>query len=176
MNFEEAVKQLEIWCRSSKGKLIEISPDNFLSFESLETYDDLQINSIEESLQWKLPDTYKIFLKAIGKSRLFLNANRLGTVFFDPGEVLHASEIQVWESWEEEKKESPHRFCIVGKESGLGDFFGFAIGIESSKNFDVFCHEYPPFEYVEVSDEIKSWKSFDEWIVQIVENFGQERL
>ena len=176
MNFEEALKQLKSWCDSSRGELIEISPDNFLSFEILELFDDSKINLLENSLKWKLPESYKLFLESIGKSNLFLSEYALGTHFFDPDEVLQASEFQVWESWEEEKANFPHRFCIIGAETGLGDFFGFAIGIESAKNFDIFCHEDPPFEYIEVSNELKSWKSFDEWIVRLVENFGCERL
>jgi hypothetical protein len=176
MDFEEALEKLKNWCDLSKGELIEISPDIFYSFESLEIYNVAHIKSLEDSIKWTFPESYKLFLKVIGKSELFLNEYKLGTHFFSPTEIIQASAVQVWESWEEEKNDFPYNYCIIGEETGLGDFFGFAIGTTLAKNFDVFCHEYPPFEYLEVSNELNSWKNFDEWIIQIVENFGNERL
>ncbi len=47
---------------------------------------------------------------------------------------------------------------------------------EGESNFDVFCHEYPFEEYVAVSDEIESWRTFEDWLIRCVESHREDRI
>jgi hypothetical protein len=58
----------------------------------------------------------------------------------------------------------------------MGDFMGFLVSRPGPMNFDVFCHEYPFEEYVAVSDEIKTWRTFESWLIHAVETRGEETI
>ena len=55
-------------------------------------------------------------------------------------------------------------FCMIGQSDVLGDFIGFVMNRPGPDNFDVFCHEYPVYDYSRVSDELESWRSFELWL------------
>ena len=58
----------------------------------------------------------------------------------------------------------------------MGDFMGFLVTRTGNDNFDVFCHEYPFEEYVAVSDEINSWRSFESWLIRCVDTKGEDSI
>jgi hypothetical protein len=68
------------------------------------------------------------------------------------------------------------RFCFVGEHRSMGDLMGFLVSRAGPRNFDVFCHEYPLEEYVAVSDELKSWRTFDDWLIRAVMTLGEESI
>lgn len=58
----------------------------------------------------------------------------------------------------------------------MGDWMGFCTTRNDQRNYDVFCHEYPIDEYAETSDELNSWRTFEEWMMKAIETKGQETL
>ena len=172
MEANEALNQLHFWCQQSNGSPIEIKPSVRRSFDALSTFAEADLQSIEEALVWSLPDTYKAFLQLIGQCTLFLDDHGLGLYFYSPDEVISAS-LSIWD---EEEEPGEERFCFIGENRSIGDYFGFVISRNDPANFDVFCHEYPPSEYMAVSDELKSWRTLEHWFVQIVTSYGEETL
>lgn len=175
MTFEEAIAQLRTWCDLSMNRPIPIGVDSRLAFSCRPVEDDEEIRHIEHDLEWPLPKAYARLLRSVGSGKLFINKYGLGVHLYAPSQVLEMSE-GIWESWEQERATSHDRFCIIGHHNGLGDAFGFVISRPGPRNFDVFCHEYPPFEYASVSDGLDSWKTLDQWIIRLVESHAKDIL
>jgi len=172
MDSSQAIEQLVNWCKASAGTSIEIASGRECSFRSFECYSEEAIAAFEAKLNWKLPTTYRLLLLRLGHSQLFIDEYGLGLEMHSPAQVLKASN----HIWDGEEEVTGDRFCFVGSNTGIGDYFGFVINRPGPKNFDVFCHEYPPFEYVATSDELYSWRTLDTWLVQVVKTFGEDCL
>ncbi len=168
----EALNQLHIWCQQSNGLPIEIKPGVRRKFDTTTTFAEAEFRFIEEALGWSLPAIYQELLRLVGKSRIFLDEYDLGLHLYSPSEVIHASQS----IWDKEEESAEGRFCFIGENRRTGDYFGFVISRNDPVNFDVFCHEYPPSEYVAVSDEVKSWRTLNQWLVQVVSSYGEETL
>jgi hypothetical protein len=112
-------------------------------------------------------------MAAIGESALFAWSRIGGGLhFYHPEQVIETSLALAVENGDS----GSERFCFVGEHRLMGDFMGFAINRPGPKNFDVFCHDYPLEKYAAVSDEIKSWRSFEEWIIHVVQSRGEHTL
>jgi len=109
----------------------------------------------------------------VGASSLFSwSPHGGGPCFYDPDEVILSSrDAKVFRN-----DGGIDRYCFVGEHRLMGDRMGFLISRSEPKNFDVFCHEYPMEEYAEVSDEIKSWRTFEEWLIRAVETCGRKTI
>ncbi len=173
MNFERALAQLQQWCADSRGEPLPGLPEGGNVFESRSIHTEAELNAIEERLQCSLPESYRQFMRTIGASSLFCtHVNGGGPILYRPDEILRAS---AGASYQDEDG-SVHRFCFVGEHRSMGDFMGFLISRPGPRNFDVFCHEYPFEEYVSVSNELDSWRTFDEWLIHAVETQGVEDI
>ena len=170
MELAEALTQLRVWCDRSRGEEIEIAPGIWKVFESHGTHSDAAVREIEAALGFVLPQAYYEFMAIVGESSLF-GWSRFGggPHFYHPQQV-----IEVSREWAEVESEV-ERFCFIGEHRSMGDLMGFCID-RPDPNFDIFCHEYPPEEYVSVSDEIKSWREFGRYIVGVVATFGKDTL
>jgi hypothetical protein len=173
MTFAKALAQLQQWCAESHGEPLPGLPDGRGVFESRSIHTEDELNTIEERLRCTLPQSYRQFMKTIGASSLFCtHVTGGGPIFYRPDEILHASANASFE----DENGSVNRFCFVGEHRSMGDFMGFLISRPGPRNFDVFCHEYPFEEYVSVSNEINSWRTFDEWLIHAVETEGVESI
>lgn len=174
MTFEQAIEQLKQWMIQSHGCAINIGDDCECEFTQLETYNDEQIAATETALGWHFPLALKVFLKEIGHSRLFYDPQYgLGIDIFSLEQIQQTSEEL--KNLEEEEPITD-QFCMIGTSNSMGDYFGFTINRNTPDNFAVYCHEYPVFEYVNVSNELNSWRTFEDWIIQIVTTLGEEEL
>ncbi len=173
MNFAQSLAQLKQWCAQSHGEPLPGLPEGRGVFESRFIYTDNDLKVVESRLGFSLPDSYRQFMKTVGASSLFCtHVNGGGPIFYEPEEIIRTS----MEASFEDENGKVHRFCFVGEHRSMGDLMGFLITRPGPRNFDVFCHEYPFEEYVSVSDEINSWRTFEEWLVHAVETQGVESI
>jgi hypothetical protein len=172
MTFDQAIEQLKKWIAESCGAAIQIGNDVCCEFHQLQIYTDEEITAAENELDWQFPTEFRTFMKEIGKSCLFNDPQfGLGIDIYSLDQI-----IQTYEELKNMDEEEPitDRFCMIGSSNSMGDYIGFTINREGPKNFDVYCHEYPVFEYVNVSTEIMSWRTFQSWLIKVVETLGEE--
>jgi hypothetical protein len=167
----EAIGILREWCLTSDGHRIEIGAYSPLSFKARPWSPD-ELRRLESDLGIPLPEAFQTFALAIGAGSLFINEYGLGLEFYDPAEVRSASRT-VWDAEVEADDPRTKSLLLVGEATGLGDHFGWALTEPFPHNFDVFCHEYPPTEYVATSYEVGTWRTFDDWIVHLVQTKGE---
>ena len=170
MELAEALAQLRAWCDQSRGEPIEIAPGISRAFQSRGTFPEVSVRQIETQLGVALPLAYFEFMATVGESSLFGWSASGGGPFFDhPKQV-----IEVSRAWGEAEPEMG-QFCFVGEHRSMGDMMGFYLD-RPAPNFDIYCHEYPPSEYVAVSNELNSWRDFGSYIVGLVVSFGKDTL
>jgi hypothetical protein len=173
VDLEQALAQLRIWCDQSAGTPIEIAPGRLAVFVSRSTHDARSLRRVQERLGCSLPESYFRFMSEIGASSLFSwSPYGGGARFYDPDEVIATTCAVLSEGTEG----VIDRFCFVGEHCAMGDLMGFLVSRAGPRNFDVFCHEYPLAEYIAVSDELKSWRTFDDWLIRAVTTLGQDSL
>ena len=173
MELDTALEQIRTWCDESKGTKIELLPGEDAVFESRSLHSSQELSAVEKAIEFTFPDSYRRFMNTIGASSLFsLSTYGGGPRFYTPEEVIKASEGATYRDDEGQV----HRFCFVGEHLCMGDFMGFLTSKPDSRNFDVFCHEYPFEEYVAVSNEIDSWRTFEQWLIRSVESRGEDTL
>jgi hypothetical protein len=173
MDIHQAIDQLRQWCDRSNGTPIEIAPGQTAVFLTRSVHDANSVRMIEDRLGCSLPDSYRLFMATIGASSLFSwSPHGGGPRFYNPEEVIEAS-IAVATQQDVGRSE---RFCFVGEHRLMGDLMGFLVSRSGPKNFDVYCHEYPVEEYAGISDEIRSWRTFEEWLIHAVETYGVESI
>lgn len=172
MTFDEAIEQLKKWIAESNGSAIQIGKEVCCEFHQFQKYTEEEIVATENALKWRFPAEFRTFMKEIGKSCLFNDPQfGLGVDIYSLNQI-----IQTHEELKNLDEEEPitDLFCMIGASNSMGDYIGFTINRETQDNFDIYCHEYPVFEYVNVSTEIKSWRTFQSWLVKIVETLGEE--
>jgi len=170
MELAEALAQLQAWCDQSRGEPIEIAPGVALAFQSRSVFSEASVRQIEMQLGFALPFAYFEFMATVGESTLFgWSPSGGGPFFYHPEQV-----IDVTQTWNEAEP-GMGRFCFVGEHRSMGDMMGFCLD-HPAPNFDIFCHEYPPDDYVTVSDELNSWRDFGSYIVGMVASFGKDTL
>jgi hypothetical protein len=173
MDFQQALAQLREWCDRSAGTPIEIVPGRRAVFLSRSTHNPDSVRKLEDCLGCSLPQSYFQFMSVIGESLLFSGSPYGGGPrFYNPEKVVETT-FDVASGGIDGLTD---RFCFVGEHHSMGDLMGFLVSRAGPRNFDVFCHEYPLEEYVAVSDELKSWRTFDEWLIRAVETLGEESI
>ena len=173
MTLQEALNQLLAWCEISDGQPIEILPGRSAVFESRSIHELDELARVEAAVGFRFPESYRSFMQTIGASSLFSwSPHGGGPRFYTPDEVIQASRNATYT----DDRGIEYRFCFVGEHRLMGDFMGFLASREGEQNFDVFCHEYPFEEYVAVSDEIRSWRSFEHWVTRCVESRGEDSI
>ncbi len=171
--FDSALLQLKSWCELSHGKMIEITDGLNYEFHQYKTFSDQEISETEKKIGWKLPESYKSCLKQIGHAMLFVDRFGLGLDFYDLNDI---TQIHHDLKTMEEDQPITDQFCMIGSIRSLGDFFGFTINRDGPENFNVYCHEDPVYDYVSITDELKQWKTFDEWLMRLTSTYGKECL
>lgn len=178
-NFKEAIKTLQNWIESNEVILEtkkwkdreEILELEHLKF-SVQTLAFEEVEAIKAFTNNLLPDSYYHFLKEIGSGEFFVG--EYSTSF----ELYSLAQLQEYNTLFQQEIEEPieDEFMIIGSHLSMGDWMGFCTSKTDEKNFDVYCHEYPIEEYVETSDELNSWRTFEEWIIKAVQTKGRESL
>ncbi|MFD2555168.1 SMI1/KNR4 family protein [Sphingobacterium tabacisoli] len=122
-----------------------------------------------------LPPAYYHFLAEIGSGQFFIND------YFPGFEIYNLAELKEYNQLiQQEIKEAGETiiddYLMIGTHCSMGDWMGFCTTRKKEKNYDVFCHEYPIEEYATTSDELKSWRTFEEWIIKAIQTKGTETL
>ncbi|WP_282628423.1 SMI1/KNR4 family protein [Empedobacter sedimenti] len=178
-NYKNAIKTLQNWIKANEVILEtkkwkegqEILEIEHLKF-SVQTLASEEIEAIKNFTKHSLPDSYYYFLKEIGTGSFFFSE------YIGGFELYNLAQLQEYNELFQQEIEEPidDEFMIIGSHISLGDWMGFCTSKTDEKNFDVYCHEYPIDEYAETSDELNSWRTFEEWIVKVVETKGRESL
>jgi hypothetical protein len=174
MDFPQALAQLREWCDRSAGNPIELASGRSAIFHSRPIHDAGSLREVEDLLGCSLPESYFQFMSVIGASSLFSWLPYGGGLQLYAAEEVIAATLAVIAS--ESNEAMTDRFCFVGEHRSMGDLMGFAVSRAGPRNFDVFCHEYPLEEYVATSDKLKSWRTFDEWLIHAVDTLGENSL
>lgn len=174
IDYSLAVQTLADWCERSGGTAIEfVEGRRAAVFKSRSIHSLEEIRAVEKQLGFAFPTSHVNFITKLGACTLFSDTRfGGGPRFYSPDEVVAASDGAVCK----DADGMEHRFCFVGEHRLMGDFMGFLMSRDGDENFDVFCHEYPFEEYVAVSDELGSWRTFENWVLRAVESCGDDTL
>lgn len=134
-----------------------------------------ELEAIKHFTKNLLPESYYYFLSEIGAGQFFINEG------FPCFEIYTLAELQASQCFIQQEIDTAEEvvldeFMMIGSHCAMGDWMGFCTSNKAIHNFDVFCHEYPIESYVEVSDELISWRTFDEWLITAIETKGQKTL
>ena len=134
-----------------------------------------ELASIKIYTENKLPESYYHFLREIGSGQFFIGE------FLPSFEIYNNAELREYNSMFQNEKQDCEEitlddFMIIGSDCAMGDWMGFCTTKMDEKNFDVYCHEYPIDDYVATSDELNSWRTFEEWLIKAVETKGSKTL
>ncbi|WP_160139064.1 SMI1/KNR4 family protein [Chryseobacterium sp. c4a] len=150
----------------------QIVESELLKF-TIQTLSREEIEEIKAFTQYLLPESYYHFLSEIGSGQ-FLIGEYLPC--FELYNLAELKEYNAHVQQEIEDAEINDQFIMIGLHCSMGDWMGFCTTRKDERNYDVFCHEYPIDEYTEVSDELNSWRTFEEWVIKAVETKGKETL
>ncbi|WP_276378803.1 SMI1/KNR4 family protein [Flavobacterium sp. H4147] len=134
-----------------------------------------ELQDIKKLTNNNLEDSYYYFLQEIGSGHFFIGE------YFAKFELYNLEQLKeynalVQKEIEEEDEVTEENYFMIGSHLSMGDWIGFCTTKQDTNNFDIYCHEYPIYEYAETSDELKSWRSFEDWIIKIVKTKGEESL
>ncbi|TGN22570.1 SMI1/KNR4 family protein [Empedobacter tilapiae] len=180
--FIESIKTLKKWISKNEvivknkrwinGKeIVEIENIKFIT----QTLSSEEIEVIKAFTNHLLPNTYYHFLTEIGSGQCFVGEYFSSFELYNFAELKENNQLFQQEIKDYEKPVN-EQFMIIGIHCSMGDWMGFCTSKTDEKNFDVYCHEYPIDEYIEISNELNSWRSFEEWIIRVVETKGKETL
>ncbi|KUF40900.1 SMI1/KNR4 family protein [Myroides marinus] len=152
----------------------EITETEYLRFNT-QPISKEELTAIKELTHNLLPPTYYLFLEEVGCGQFFISE------YLPSFEIYNLVELQEnIQAIEDEILEADEvitdQFIMIGTHCSMGDWMGFCTTRKEENNYDVFCHEYPLEEYIETSDELKSWRTFEEWIIKAVETKGSKTL
>ncbi|WP_347217339.1 SMI1/KNR4 family protein [Chryseobacterium sp.] len=142
---------------------------------NVQPIDTREVEEIKAFTQHLLPESYYHFLAEIGSGQ-FLTGEYLPCFEIYNLAELKEHNAQVRQEIEDAEEEVNDHFIMIGSHCSMGDWMGFCTSRRGERNYDVFCHEYPIDEYAEISDELNSWRTFEEWVIKAVETKGQETL
>lgn len=134
-----------------------------------------ELEEIKAFTQHTLPDAYYHFLSEIGSGKFFIGEYLPCFELYNLAELQEYNALVQQEIEETEEMVKDH-FMMIGTHCSMGDWMGFCTTRNDERNYDVFCHEYPIDEYAEISDELNSWRTFEEWMIKSIETKGQETL
>lgn len=180
--FIKALHQLKEWI--SKNEVAIKTPvwkdgDQIIESERLkfntQPVSNTEVQEIKAFTEHLLPESYYHFLTEIGSGQFFIGD------YLPCFEIYSLAQLQEYNALvqkenEDAEEEIRYHFIMIGSHCSMGDWMGFCTNRNDEKNYDVFCHEYPIDEYVEISDELKSWRTFEEWVIKAVETKGKETL
>lgn len=180
--FINALHQLKEWILENEAVIEtlqwksgeQIVESEILKF-NIQPLSNEEVEEIKAFTQHLLPESYYHFLAEIGSGQFLIGE-------FSPCfQIYNLAELQeynalVKQEIEDAEEQVNDQFIMIGSHCSMGDWMGFCTTRNDEKNYDVFCHEYPISEYSEISDELNSWRSFEEWVIKAVETKGQETL
>lgn len=134
-----------------------------------------KLEEIKSYTQYLLPESYYHFLSEIGSGQFLIGEYLPCFEIYNLAELTE-NNTNVQKEIESVGEEVSADFIMIGMHCSMGDWMGFCTTKNDKKNYDVFCHEYPIDEYVEISDELKSWRTFEEWFIKAIETKGEETL
>lgn len=152
----------------------EITESEVLKF-NVEPVSDKELEEIKAVTQHTLPESYYHFLAEIGSGQFFTADYIPGFKFYNLAE-LEENRVYIQQEMEDAEEGINDNFIMVGLHCSMGDWMGFCTTRKDEKNYDVFCHEYPVDEYAETSDELNSWRTFEEWMINAIGTKGRETL
>lgn len=177
--FKEKIKTLKSWIdaneviletkkRKNGEDIVERERLNF-------SVQSLTMSALEEMkafTNYTLPESYYYFLQEIGTGSFFFSD------YIGGFELYNLTQLQEYNALFQQEMEEPieENFIIIGAHLAMGDWMGFCITKHDDRNFDVYSHDYPIAEYRATSDELKSWRTFEEWIIIGIETKGKETL
>ncbi|MCA5005207.1 SMI1/KNR4 family protein [Sphingobacterium bovistauri] len=180
--FIKSIETLKSWITNGKVVLetkkwkdgLEITASEELNFK-VERISNVELEEIKSYTNHSLPESYYHFLQEIGAGSFFFSKYIDGFDMYNLAQLKEYNTLfqQEIEDCEEEVKD---QFIIIGSHLCMGDWMGFCTTKKEEKNFDVYCHEYPIDDYVATSDELNSWRTFEEWLIKAVETKGSETL
>lgn len=140
---------------------------------AIQTLSSEEVEEIKSFTHHLLPESYYHFLAEIGSGQFLIGE------YLPCFELYNLAELKEYNArvqQEIEDAEVTDHFIMIGSHCSMGDWMGFCTTRKDEKNFDVFCHEYLIDEYAEISDELNSWRTFEEWVIKAVETKGKETL
>jgi hypothetical protein len=180
MNAEylHALDELKNWILNNKT-IIETT--SFGKNETEEVTFNIQsvsiqdIEIIKELTNNCLPDSYYYFLQEIGVGAFFIGEY---SSKFELYNIIQLKEYNalIQQEIEGEDEITKESYFMIGSHRSMGDWMGFCTSKSDLANFDVYCHEYPIYDYAAISDELKSWRSFEDWIINVVKTKGEDSL
>lgn len=152
----------------------EVTQTECLCF-NIQSISEEELTAIKALTHNLLPPAYYLFLEEIGCGQFFISD------YLPSFEIYNLIELEeniqaVQHEISETAEEITDRFMMIGTHCSMGDWMGFCTTRKEVNNYDVFCHEYPIEEYVETSNELKSWRTFEEWIIKAIETKGTKTL
>lgn len=135
--------------------------------------DDLE--KIKRLTDYGLPGSYYYFLEEIGVGDFFINEYSSKFELYNVAQLKEYNSLLQREIVEEDET-TVENYFMIGRHLSMGDWMGFCTSKADTANFDVYCHEYPIYDYAAISDELKSWRSFEDWIINVVKTKGEESL
>ncbi|MGN7809176.1 MULTISPECIES: SMI1/KNR4 family protein [Flavobacterium] len=173
-----AVNELKNWILNNKVIIEDTSYRNekadikTFKIQNISTEELQDIKSLTNN---NLEDSYYYFLQEIGTGQFFIGE------YFAKFELYNLEQLKnynalVQQEIEGEDEASEDNYFMIGSHLSMGDWIGFCTTKQDTNNFDVYCHEYPIYEYAETSNELKSWRSFEDWIIKVVKTKGEESL
>ncbi|MDM1298320.1 SMI1/KNR4 family protein [Empedobacter falsenii] len=180
--FQESINNLKYWISKNEAILEkklwkdskEIIEAEILRFK-IQSITIEELDAIRKYTNNNLPESYYYFLSEVGTGQFFTGE------YLPSFEIYNLAELQEYNNLFQQEVENTEEvvndeFLIVGTDCAMGDWMGFCTTRMEENNFDIFCHEYPIDEYVETSDELKSWRTFEEWMIKVIETKGRKSL
>ncbi len=122
-----------------------------------------------------LPNSYYYFLQEIGVGDFFIGKYSSKFELYNMIQLKEYNAL-IQEEIEGEDEITKESYFMIGSHRSMGDWMGFCTSKSDLANFDVYCHEYPIYDYAAISDELKSWRSFEDWIINVVKTKGEDSL
>lgn len=180
MNAEylHALDELKNWISNNKA-IIETTSFGKKKTEevtfNIQCVSTQDVEIIKELTNNCLPNSYYYFLQEIGVGAFFIGE------YFSKFELYNAEQLKEYNTFikkeiEEEDEITKEHYFMIGSHCSMGDWMGFCTSKSDLVNFDVYCHEYPIYDYASTSDELKSWRSFENWIINVVKTKGEDSL
>lgn len=182
IEYINAVNELKNWILSNKviiknesyGEKKQLEKAEFKTFQ-IQNISTEELQAIKNLTNNQLEDSYYYFLQEIGSGYFFIDEYTTQFELYNLAQ-LKTHNAMVQQEIEEEDEATKESYFMIGSHLSMGDWIGFCTTKQDTNNFDIYCHEYPIYNYTETSDELKSWRRFEDWIIRVVKTKGEKSL